>query len=327
MAATLVDTILGTLKGVNDRLLERIGTVEQQQQAHVTRLEARLEAVINARALEQTAHAQQIETLVTRLATLEARTPIDGRDGRDGLPGERGERGLPGDLGPTGPMGPPGPPGERGFAGEKGLDGAVGQRGPQGERGLPGERGAEGVAGPAGPMGATGTRGERGEVGPVGPMGPAGPAGDRGERGEPGRDGRDGLPGPMGEKGLDGLNGKDGRDGLDGRDGADGLGFDDLTADLDTDTKTLRVRAVRGDQTRDLLSVVVPFTVYRGVWELGRLYLAGDQVTWAGSQWIAQRATRDRPGEDGPGARAWVLSAKRGRDGKQGPPGPPGGQE
>lgn len=142
-------------------------------------------------------------------------------------------------------------------------------------------------------------------------MGPPGPAG---------RDGRDGLPGPAGEKGLDGRPGQDGRDGVDGRDGQDGLGLEDLDFTLDLETKHFGVRAARGERVVER-QWFLPVVIYRGIWELGREYLAGDQVTSAGSQWTAKQTTRERPGED---SRAWVLSAKRGRDGKPGPPGPKG---
>ena len=308
MPPTLIDTMLGTLKSVSDRLSERIGTVEQQQAATISRLEARLDGLLQARALEQAAHSQQVEALVARVATLEARTPTDGRDGRDGLPGERGPQG---EKGLDGREGLPGPRGERGLAGEVGPVGPIGPPGP---------------AGPAGPAGPRGERGERGEPGLPGASGERGLAGERGERGEsglPGRDGRDGLPGPQGEKGLDGAPGQDGRHGLDGKDGADGVSFEDLTFGFDLETKTLSARAARGDRVLER-SYFLPVVIYRGVWEFGRTYLEGDQVTWAGSQWIARATTTDRPDETGMGARTWVLSAKRGRDGKPGPPGPAG---
>jgi len=85
----------------------------------------------------------------------------------------------------------------------------------------------------------------------------------------------------------------------------------------------LSARAARGDRVLER-SYFLPVVIYRGVWEFGRTYLEGDQVTWAGSQWIARATTTDRPDETGMGARTWVLSAKRGRDGKPGPPGPAG---
>jgi len=107
---------------------------------------------------------------------------------------------------------------------------------------------------------------------------------------------------------------------VDGRDGQDGLGLEELDFGLDLETKSLTMRAARGERVIER-TFFVPLVIYRGVWELGREYLAGDQVTWAGSQWTARMTTRDRPGDD---SRAWVLSAKRGKDGKPGPQGPKG---
>jgi hypothetical protein len=53
--------------------------------------------------------------------------------------------------------------------------------------------------------------------------------------------------------------------------------------------------------------------LYQGVWREAS-YLKGDVVTWAGSSFIAQRDTSDKPETTD----AWKLSTKRGRDGKDG---------
>jgi len=165
--------------------------------------------------------------------------------------------------------------------------------------------------------------------GPPGRDGLNGKDGERGLDGAPGRDGKDGAPGPAGQDGergtdgKDGAPGRDGRDGKDGRDGVDGVGFDDLDAELDLDAKRLILRAIRDGRLKEW-AWFLPFTRYRGVFEAGQTYLAADQVTHAGSMWIATAETTQRPDEFGDGARTWVLSAKRGRDGKAGPVGPAG---
>lgn len=131
--------------------------------------------------------------------------------------------------------------------------------------------------------------------------------------GPPGRDGRDGLAGPAGQKGLDGKDGVDGRDGTNGR---DGLGFDDLDVEFNDGRQFLVFR--RGSETKRFR---LSNTCYRGVYESGRLYEKGDQVTHSGSTWTAMADTQDMPGD---GVTAWLLSSKRGRDGKPGPRGEKG---
>ena len=159
--------------------------------------------------------------------------------------------------------------------------------------------------------------------GPIGPPGAAGPPGERGRAGEPGRDGRDGLPGVPGAPGEKGLDGRNGTDGVHGRDGTDGLGFDELTVDPEIVERTLTIRLRRGDVEKVCPVRMRGLVLYRGVYEAGRPYEEGDQVTYAGSCWIAKRVTTDTPAEHG-AERAWQLATKRGRDGKDGPPGPDG---
>jgi Collagen triple helix repeat (20 copies). len=148
----------------------------------------------------------------------------------------------------------------------------------------------------------------------------------RGTDGAPGRDGRDGLPGlpgMTGEKGLDGIHGKDGRDGIDGK---DGLGFDDLDADLDVESKTLTHRYLRDGQVLKEKQWFIPLAVHRDVYDASKTYLKGDMVTLNGAHWIALCTTTTRPDTNG-GAADWRLCAKRGPEGKigkTGPQGPPG---
>ena len=49
--------------------------------------------------------------------------------------------------------------------------------------------------------------------------------------------------------------------------------------------------------------------VYRGVWEKGCTYEAGDFVTRSGSLWYAHEDTAEKPGA---GVTAWQLAVKRG---------------
>jgi integrin beta 3 len=142
----------------------------------------------------------------------------------------------------------------------------------------------------------------------VGVPGPPGP---------PGRDGRDGT---NGRDGKDGIDGKDGAPGRDGSDGRDGVGFDDLEATLDPETKTLTHRYRLGDRMKTY-AWVLPFLTDKGVYDRSVIYQTGDVVTHSGSMWVAKQDTQDVPGD---GATAWRLCAKRGRDGKPGPPGPAG---
>lgn len=147
------------------------------------------------------------------------------------------------------------------------------------------------------------------------------------QNGKDGKDGRDGLDvvtpilkdgtllftmsdGSVKEVGR--VVGENGKDGADGRDGVDGLGFDDLSADYDGE-RTITLKMQRGEQVKDF-TFTMPVVIDRGVWSEGKAYDAGDAVTWAGSVWIAQKATTEKP-DDGDG---WRLSVKRGRDGKAG---------
>lgn len=141
--------------------------------------------------------------------------------------------------------------------------------------------------------GAPGERGDKGE------------RGEKGDRGDPGRDGAQGDRGEPGEAGPRGMLGAPGMDGI------DGLGFEDMTEELDADGRTIIRRYQRGDvvkEFRHTFAVVLD----RGVWREGS-YQRGDGVTWAGSFWIAQADTTDKPDS---GKEGWRLAVKKGRDGR-----------
>ncbi len=182
----------------------------------------------------------------------------------------------------------------------------------------------------------------KGEVGATGQAGPQGEKGDQGKDGisvsgalvtddgtlmltfsdgttkaagrVTGVAGRDGLPG------LTGAKGEDGRDGKDGRDGVDGLGFDDIDVTHDGE-RTFAIKFQRGDRVKECGAFTLPLVLDRGVFKDGTTYERGDGVTWGGSFFIAQKATRSKP-EDVVGD--WRLAVKRGREGREGKPGPQG---
>lgn len=91
------------------------------------------------------------------------------------------------------------------------------------------------------------------------------------------------------------------------QDGKDGVGFDDMRMEEREDGCFLVFE--RGETVKEFR---VPVVIDRGVYSAGRLYRRGDGVTWAGSFWIAQEDTTEKP-DTGKG---WRLAVKKGRDGK-----------
>jgi integrin beta 3 len=282
-----------------------------------------------------TAVAAAVEPLLTRIAVLEKRQPLNGRDGLPGVPGvsgRDGEKGIAGERGERGPEGPQGPEGPAGKdaplpdldeialrvaslipAPKDGTNGIDGQDGAQGPEGRQGERGPEGPQGQVGDKGVDGKDGlglagavltkdgvlvltlSDGSVRELGIV-----------KGDPGPAGRDGT------NGRDGLPGAQGRSGSDGRDGLDGLGFDDIHVDYDGE-RTFTFKFARGGREKTFGAFRVPSMIHRGVWLEGKAYEQGDVVTWAGSGWIAKTDTITKPGD---GSSDWLLVIKRGRDGR-----------
>lgn len=214
--------------------------------------------------------------LIARIAELEKRQPQQGEPGRDGKDGADGR-----DADPVSED-------QIAFAVERYLVAnppAAGSNGRDGADGAPGERGADG---------------------------------------KDGRDGADGvgLAGAMidraGELNVTLTNGEVrklgpviGRDGTDGERGAAGFSLTDFDTDWKPEEKALVLRWAAGETTYSH-ELFVPYVRDVGVWTEGRSYLRGDGVTWAGSFWIAQDDTTDKP-DIGKG---WRLAVKRGRDGK-----------
>lgn len=234
------------------------------------------------------------------------------------------------------PAGARGEPGERGATGEKGEPGLDGKDGAPGERGLPGDAGQRGEPGEKGDPGERGAQGEKGDPGAAGEPGPRGEKGDPGEQGAPGKDGAAGAPGPAGKsitmddiapvldvaiaKGLLDLE-RRATDTLQRaidkmpapKDGADGLGFDDLTVTHDGE-RSFTLSFQRGEKAKEF-TFKLPVVIDRGVYVEGKAYERGDQVTWNGSVWIAEKeAPAGRPA-DGT-SKDWRLSAKRGDKGE-----------
>lgn len=273
--------------------------------------------------------------LEKRLKNLPA--PRDGKDGVDGAPGQKGIDGAPG------ADGKPGIDGAQGLQGEKGMDGA------------PGEKGMDGAAGERGEQGPAGERGEKGEAGADGKDGAPGRDGIDGAKGMDGAQGERGADGVPGTKGMDGEPGRDGRDGPPGRDAAQidilpsinesrsygrgtwashkgGLwratrateGMDgwecvvDGIADIEvlqSDERGFQVTVRRSSGSQHGKLFELPAMIYRGVFQEGEHYAAGDTVTWGGSLWHCNAATFEKPLD---GSKSWQLAAKRGRDGKDG---------
>ena len=138
-------------------------------------------------------------------------------------------------------------------------------------------------------------------------------------------DGINGKDGDPGERGADGINGKDGKDAvLDAesvrRDIAlevhrelstwerpkDGLGIEDWNAELKDDGRTLVLSVDNGVKSK-AQEILIPWQIYRGLWEASRKYQKGDVVTYGGSQFTAKVDTDQAPKTDD-----WLLSVKRG---------------
>ena len=101
--------------------------------------------------------------------------------------------------------------------------------------------------------------------------------------------------------------------GRDGENGKAGQTFtlDDFDIVQGEDDRTFKFCFTNGNEMHSF-EFAFPVVLDRGVWKEGT-YQHGDAVTWAGSFWIAQRATDAKP--DSPDS-GWRLAVKRGRDGK-----------
>lgn len=267
---------------------------------------------------------------------------VRGLDGDVGEPGERGEQGLRGELG------------ERGLTGDDGKDGAPGERGQDGatgERGEAGERGAEGAPGKDIDEAALQLRIDAAVEKAVA----AGVAKAMAELVLP----KDGAPGVDGKDGQDGRDAYmiDVIDDIDversyprgtfarWRGGvirafratdppADGVpieklgwaclidGIHELTPETTDDPRKFTLRASTTSGKVREFTFSMPTPIWRGIWT-EREFERGDLVTYDGSVWHCERATKAKPGTQA-NAPDWRLCTKKGRDGKDGEKGAKG---
>jgi hypothetical protein len=273
-----------------------------------------------------------------------------GADGKDGAPGVNGKDGAPGERGEKGD---PGADGKDGAPGVNGKDGAPGERGEKGDPGADGKDGAPGIHGKDGAPGEKGDPGADGKDGAPGIHGKDGAPGEKGDPGAAGRDGINGKDGADGKNGLDGLaivpvigidetrtyragtwaayNGGMVRAMRDTDALGDGSlekagwavmhnGLAAIVVAQGEDPRNIVISAVLTDGKSTAQGFRVPMVLYRGIYRDDVTYDVGDQVTWAGSQWIKSAAKDDatRQGRPGDEASGWVLACKKGRDGKDG---------
>ena len=275
-----------------------------------------------------------------------------GAPGDTGGVGPQGDAGAPGAAGMAGAAGPQGDVGARGEPGTAGAVGPQGERGADGLIGKSGEPGADGQAGPQGDRGADGLNAfelakRSGFVGSEAEwhLSLRGRDGAKGIDGQNGQDGREGRPG---ERGRDAVSmAAEIVDGIDEtrsygegtlavlRGGtwiarrltdpvADGdyraAGWLCFCRGVDTiedaieDGGRIVVRTTKlSDGTVQTTRETTAAIVYRGMFQSGHAYAAGDTITYGGSLFIAQGDVRKPPGD---GDAAWKLAAKRGKDGK-----------
>lgn len=98
----------------------------------------------------------------------------------------------------------------------------------------------------------------------------------------------------------------------DGKDGRDGFSLEDFDIKRGDDQRTL-IFCFEGKEAGYEYEMTLQHPIYCGVFKEGQDYMPGDMVTWGGSLWHCNEATKEKP-EAGP----WTLAVKKGRDGKDG---------
>jgi hypothetical protein len=89
---------------------------------------------------------------------------------------------------------------------------------------------------------------------------------------------------------------------------------------IEAEERGFAISITRSTSAVQTFRCAMPVLVYRGVYEYGRRYDAGDVVTFAGSLWHCNAATGAKPDEHTEDAvKPWTLAVKRGRDGKDTP--------
>jgi collagen type III alpha len=149
-----------------------------------------------------------------------------------------------------------------------------------------------------------------------GPRGEQGLPGEKGERGEPGLPGPSGERGSIGERGEKGIDGRDGRDGIakDGKDGRDAILM--VTDEVDRRIQAEVEKRLEAEIVKRVEAAIaaLPIVTYKGVYNEGTEYAAGNTATFGGSLWHANVATKEKPGTGSD----WTLAVKKGRDGRDG---------
>lgn len=184
--------------------------------------------------------------------------------------------------------------------------------------------------------GKDGAPGEKGERGDKGEKGDPGMDGKDGKDGKDGADGKDGMPGDKGEQGTKGSDGLGlagamiDRDGclqitmtngevknlgaVVGKDGADGLSLDGFELEYLPESHEIAMKATAAGRIKE---VRYPAGGIRpaGYWRDGTKAQAGEAWVHDGSLWIALKGTVSKPatGDD-----AWIIGARKGRDGERG---------
>lgn len=91
-------------------------------------------------------------------------------------------------------------------------------------------------------------------------------------------------------------------------------GFPEIEIDQCNDIRTITIRAVSSTGRKVEKHFSLPVMIDRGVFKSGAEYVPGDTVSYGGSIWIAQTATKEVPGTGD--ADGWRLAVKRGQNGK-----------
>lgn len=269
-----------------------------------TELEARLgDKTEPLRVKSVSTEGKSLTVELTDGTALEIPAPEDGKDGSPGAPGRDGADGKDG------------APGEAGKDGRDGVDGKDGSAGV----------GVKNVYGESGFVVIETTAGDDYKIELPAPAAPADPrdpidirdalidrngdlnivfsdgttknvgriVGRDGIDGAPGRDGlngAEGLRGEPGRDGLDGINGIDGINGVDGRNGVDGFGFDDMSAELQDDGRTVVFRFSQGERVKEF-PMKFPVSIFRGGYNPETVYDVGDVVSYGGNTYHANAET------------------------------------
>lgn len=163
--------------------------------------------------------------------------------------------------------------------------------------------------------GAPGPQGPAGEKGDAGPQGPAGANGADGKDGAGIADlmiDRDGaLVATFTDGRMKSLGVVVGRDGKDGRDFG---GLDALSLEYDAESHEVIMTAKACERTTTLRYPAGGIRA-KGYWRDGCVAKAADAWVCEGQLYIATRDTTERPASS---SSAWIIAARRGRDGERG---------